>query len=216
MTLVNCTSCGGGIPELHFRQGGRASCPVCKRFVQARMLPALYRSAIPAPPPLPDHPPASGEATCFYNPGRRATKCCDHCGVFISDAWAAQWGQQTVCLKCLEELHAKNSDMRFEAKRILWDNIALSFSVGPWIVAFILLATLVLYPFAILIAMASFLTAPAAIFIALRYWSSPRSLVPRGRGRLVWATLLAVLQLGAWVMLVVGIIYMLRNPAAVS
>lgn len=216
MALVNCTSCGGGIPEFLFRQGGGVSCPVCKRIVHALVLPALYRSAIPAPPPLPDQPPAQGEATCFYNPGRRATKCCDHCGVFISDAWAAQWGQQTVCLKCLEELHAKNSDTRFEARRVLWDNIALSFALGPWLLAAILLATLVLYPFAVFAAMVSFLTAPAAIFIALRYWNSQRSLVPRGRGRLVWATLLGVLQLAAWVMLVVGIIYMLRNPSAMS
>lgn len=212
MALVKCTSCGGGIPETLFRYGDSAPCPVCKRMIRAWRLPALYKSAEITPPPLPEVPPAPGEATCFYNPSRRATKGCDHCGVFISDAWAAQWGTQTVCLKCLEELHAKNSDTRFEARRILWDNIALGFSVGPWIVAMVLLLTLVLYPFAIMVVFLTLLTAPAAIFIALRYWNSPRSLVPRGRARLVWATLLGAFQLVAWVMLIVGIIYVVRNP----
>ncbi|CAN5828807.1 hypothetical protein BH11VER1_BH11VER1_04250 [soil metagenome] len=212
MALVKCTSCGGGIPESLFRQNDRVSCPICKKIVRALRLPALYKAAASTPPSLPHDPPAPGEAACFYNPARRATKCCDHCGVFISDAWAAQWGAQTVCLKCLEELHAKNSDTRFEAKRVLWDNIALSFAIGPWIVAGVMLMTVVLYPFAFIVAFLSILTAPAAIFIALRYWNAARSLVPRGRGRLVWAVLLGVLQLGGWVMMIVGFIYVLKNP----
>lgn len=213
MALVKCTSCGGGIPEPLFRQSDGVPCPICKRLVHALMLPALYKSFLPTPPSLPDNPPAPGEATCFYNPGRRATKCCDHCGVFISDAWAAQWGSQTVCLKCLEELRSKNSDTRFEAKRILWDNIALSFSIGPWILSVALIMTLIFYWASFLIIMLTFLTAPAAIFIALRYWNAPRSLVPRGRGRLVWATSLGVLQIMGWVLLMVGIIYAVRNSA---
>ncbi|MEY4485323.1 MAG: hypothetical protein RL693_2775 [Verrucomicrobiota bacterium] len=216
MALVKCTSCGGGIPESLFRQSDRVSCPGCKKTIRARLLPALYKSAEARPPALPQTPPAPGEATCFYNPARRATTCCEHCGVYISDAWAARWGKQTVCLKCLEELQAKNGDTRFESKRILWDNIALAFSLGPWFAAGVLLMTLVLYPFAIMIIFLTVLTAPAAIFVALRYWNSPRSLVPRGRGRLVWATLLGVLQLAAWALLVVGIIYMVKNPGAFS
>lgn len=215
MALVKCTSCGGGIPELLFRQGGTVPCPICKCIVHALMLPALYKSPLHAPPSLPNDRPAPGEATCFYNPGRRATKGCDHCGVFISDAWAAQWGSQTVCLKCLEELRSKNSDTRFESKRTLWDNVALSFSIGPWILAVALLMTLALYPFAIMVIMLTFLTAPAAIFVALRYWNAPRSMVPRGRGRLVWAAMLGVLQLMGWVLMMVGIILAVRNSGKI-
>lgn len=212
MALVKCTSCGGGIPEPLFRENGSVPCHICNRMVHALLLPSLYKSAIATPPPLLADPPAPGEATCFYNPGRRATKCCDHCGVFISDAWAAQWGSQTVCLKCLEELRSKNSDTRFEASRFLWDNVALSFSIGPWILAIALLMTLVLYPFAVMVIMLTLLTAPAAIFVALRYWNAPRSLVPRSRGRLVWATALGVLQVMGWASLIVGIIFAVRNP----
>ncbi len=200
------------MPEQLFRQNGSASCSLCKKVVHALILPSFYKSPFLAPPSLPSDPPAQGEASCFYNPTRRATKCCDHCGVYISDAWAAQWGSQTVCLKCLEELRSKNGNTQFEAKRILWDNVALIFSVGPWLIAIALFMTLILYMFSPLVIMLTTLTAPTAIFIALRYWNAPRSLVPRGRGRLVWATVFAVLQLIGWVALTVGFIYAVRNP----
>lgn len=207
MALVKCSSCGGGIHTSLFHEGGTVSCPLCQRTLHAFLLPALYKPAVSAPPSLPDDPPAPGEATCFYNPSRRATKCCDHCGVYVSEAWAAHWGTQTVCLKCLEELRSKNSDIRFESKRVLWDNIALSFAIGPWFLMVACWVTLIFYWLSFLILILTVLTAPAAIFIALRYWQAPRSLVPRGRGRLVWAILLGVLQLLGWIAVIVGIFY---------
>jgi hypothetical protein len=150
------------------------------------------------PPSLPEVPPGPGETACFYNPNRRATKVCDHCGVFVSDAWAARWGSQTVCLKCLEDLRTKHKDTRFEAKRTLWDNIALFLAVGPWVLCAMFFATFFLYGFGLFCIIATVATAPAAIFVALRYWNAPRSLVPRGRGRLIWALTLSLVQVGLW------------------
>jgi hypothetical protein len=42
------------------------------------------------------------------------------------------------------------------------------------------------------------ITAPAAIFVALRFWNAPRSMVPRGRLRLVLALVLSVAVLAGW------------------
>ena len=125
---------------------------------------------------LPSEPLMEGEAVCFYSPTRRATKECSHCGVLISDPWAAQWGARTVCLKCLDHLREKGTDQGFQSSRVLWDNVALVLALLPctfilWVVAFV--------------------TAPAAVFIALWHWNSPRSMVAPGRWRLVAALILA-------------------------
>jgi hypothetical protein len=185
--------------DVLFLRTGSSNCPTCGREAQVTVLPALYKAALPQPPPLPEEPPAPGEAVCYHNPKRRATKVCDHCGVFVSDAWAAKWGHQTVCLKCIEGLRSEHKDIRFEAKRKLWDNVALLLSVGPWVLAMLLIATFFLYVFGFLSLMLTLVTAPASIFIALRYWNAPRSLAPRGRGRLIWALGLSSLQVCLWV-----------------
>ena len=202
MAYIRCTSCGYGIADSVFPPAGEADCPTCRRRVRAWVLPMLYKVPGAVPPALPEEPPGPGEAACFYSPARRATKVCDHCGVFVSEAWAAKWGQQTVCLKCIEELRSKGRDPRFEAKRTLWDNVALFCAVGPWVLAAMFVATVILYGFAFFCILLTLVTAPAALFIALRYWNAPRSLVPRGRGRLVWALVLGLAQLGAWAVLV--------------
>lgn len=199
MAFVRCSSCGSGMADALFQRTGAALCPACGREVHASLLPALFKTPALQPPALPEEPPAPGEAVCFYNPDRRATKVCDHCGVFVSEAWAAKWGAQTVCLKCLEDLRSKHKDTRFEAKRTLWDNVALFLAVGPWVLALMFVATLLLYGFAFFCILLTLVTAPAAVFIALRYWNAPRSLVPRGRGRLAWALGLSLLQVGGWV-----------------
>jgi len=205
MALVRCTACGYELAPAAFMGGPSSKCPSCRRIITALLLPAVYKVQGAQPPPLFETPPAPGEAVCFYNPNRRATKVCDHCGVFVSDAWAAKWGTETVCLKCLEKLRTKEKDIRFEAKRNLWDNIALACSIGPFVLAGALLMTLVGYPFAILSLLLTFITAPAAIFIALRFWKAPRSLVPRGRMRLYFALVLSVLQVAGWVTLLVAV-----------
>ena len=62
-----------------------------------------------------------------------------------------------------------------------------------------LIATFFLYPFGFMCFLLTVVTAPASIFVALRYWNAPRSLVPRGRGRLVLALTLSLVQMGLWV-----------------
>lgn len=199
MAFVRCSLCGYGMADALFAHAGSAICPACGRNVESTLLPALHKASTPQAPPLPEAPPAPGETACFYNPNRRATKVCDHCGVFVSDSWAAKWGNQTVCLKCIEDLRSKRKDTRFEAKRTLWDNIALFLTTGPWVLALIFLATVIFYGFAAFCVLLTVITAPAAIFVALRYWNAPRSLVPRGRGRLILALSLSTVQLVLWV-----------------
>ena len=42
------------------------------------------------------------------------------------------------------------------------------------------------------------ITAPAAIYVALRYWNAPMSLVPRTKIRFILAILFAGAELAGW------------------
>jgi hypothetical protein len=51
---------------------------------------------------------------------------------------------------------------------------------------------------------ASVVTAPLGLGFTIYAWKKPRSLVPRGPWRLVWALVLSLLQCGAWGVLFVS------------
>lgn len=195
MANVLCVFCQSSMagPPLS-SGGGSLACPRCGRANEVTLLPALIK--VPkGPPPLDLDPPAEGEAVCFYSPARRATGACSHCGVLISNAWAAQWGNETVCLKCLEHLR-DNRDERFQSKRTLWDNIALFAAVLPFTFIFWFIVVI---------------SAPASVFLAIWHWNSPRSMVPRSRLRLALALILGLTQIGA---MMFGILKIWFHPSA--
>ncbi len=185
MAILHCPFCGYHLSTSVLSAGrGGVVCLACKRSLQVLVFPSFVEANTPKPPLLPD-PPAEGESVCFYNPSRRATKDCKHCGVLISDLWAAQWGSDTVCLKCLDHLRAKGKDERFETGRTLWGNVVFALAAWPFIP-----------PLTAMYCMMT-VTAPAAFFLGLWHWRTPGSLVTRGRWRLVLGLILALLELCA-------------------
>ena len=183
MSLVRCARCNAPT-LLASSQGGDEvqTCPACKKVNHLRAFAALTAPSVrDRPPQLPEDPSGDGEASCFYSPGRRATAECGHCGVLISNPWSAAWGSKTVCLKCLDHLRADVKNHDFQSKRVLWDNTVLGLALLPLTVFFYWTA---------------FVTAPTAAFLGFWHWNSPRSLVPRGKWRLVLGMLLALAQVG--------------------
>lgn len=88
------------------------------------------------------------------------------------------------CPVCLEMGKTKGKIKSLENRRTLYDTIALALAVLP-------IATVVFWFFTIV-------TAPMALFIAIRYWNSPRSLVHRTKFRYVLAITIATLQIAGW------------------
>ena len=206
MTMVRCSACGYHIPVAVFASSREGACPLCRRPVQAVLLPAMSHVPHAGPPALPEEPPAPGEPTCFYSPNRRAVRTCSHCGVFVSEAWSAQWGSEHVCLKCLDELRSRRKDARFQVRRVLWDNIALGTALLPFLICvpLLLLGPIGMVLMAMFALPASLISAPLALGFSIYAWKKPRSLVPRGPWRLVWALVLSLLQCGAWGVLIVS------------
>ena len=70
---------------------------------------------------------------------------------------------------------------QLENRRTLYDNIALALSVCPVLI-----------------------TAPIGLYMAIRYWNAPTSIVPRGKWRFVLAIIFALVQIGIGITLIVA------------
>ena len=66
-------------------------------------------------------------------------------------------------------------------QRTLYDNMALGVALMPMLLVWI-----------------TILTAPVALFLAIRYWKAPSSIIPRTRVRFVIAIIVGLLQMGGW------------------
>ncbi len=97
---------------------------------------------------------------------------------------------QHFCPACLEVGRKKRKIKSLENERTLYDSIALALAVVPLVVFYL-----------------TFITAPAALYVAFRFWNAPRSLVHRSRIRLVLAIIFASLQIAGWV---VGIYFLVN------
>jgi hypothetical protein len=85
-------------------------------------------------------------------------------------------------MRCIESGRSNQKIRSLENHRTLYSNIALALSVIP---------ALFVFP--------TLITGPAAIYVALRYWKAPGSIVKRKRWRSVLAILFGAGQVTAWV-----------------
>ena len=125
------------------------------------------------------------EATCFYHPQKKAVLPCEGCGRFLCALCDCELHGQHFCPVCLEVGRKKRKIKSLENERTLYDRIALALAVLPMLIFYF-----------------TFVTAPAALFIALRHWNSPRSIVRPSRIRLVLAIIFASLQIIGWVVVI--------------
>jgi len=144
------------------------------------VFPALFR---PPPPPVSADPAlAEGEASCFHHAAKRAVSACSQCGRFLCALCTVELNGANFCPACLESGASKKKIRNLENYRTLWDSIALGAGAAP-LVFFVPM----LYFW--------FLTGPLALFVSIRYWNAPLSIVPRYKWRFIVAILLALVQL---------------------
>jgi len=176
---VQCPFCQVILTEGVFNRAELTPCPRCGAGLQIEVFPALFR-------PMPTG--ASGErvlieseSTCFYHPNKKAVRPCDACGRFMCALCDCELHGDHYCPACLEVGRKKGKIKSLENQRTLYDSIALSLAVFP----------LLIFYFTII-------TAPMALFIAIRYWNAPRSIIHRTKSRYVLAVILASLQIIGW------------------
>jgi len=85
-----------------------------------------------------------------------------------------------LCPACMENGKNKREIKNIENHRMLYDKIALYLAILPFTMIFWFLTVI---------------TAPAAIFVVVRYWKAPISILSRTRIRFIAAFFLAGIQI---------------------
>jgi hypothetical protein len=190
---VACVDCKKDLPADFENAGAFLACPSCLSRLRVFAFPALRRSTAPvvAAPTM-----GVAEASCFYHAAKQAVVTCDSCGRFLCALCDVEIGSAHRCPSCLAAGKESRKLETVENRRILYDGLALALAILP-----------------ILIWPATLLTAPAALYVVLRYWRTPLSILPRTRIRFVIAALLALAQIGGWALLFYFIIANARTAA---
>lgn len=176
---VSCIECGTALSERHFNSGGEFHCGTCGAKVAVEAFPALFRAPWAAGGG--EALAADGEAGCFYHPRKKAATFCAACGRFLCTLCQTELGGTCLCPSCFEKGRLSEEIELLVTHRNLYDRVAIALAGLP----------LLFFP-------ATVVTAPIALFIALRYWKKPGSILPRTKTRFVLAILLASAQIAGW------------------
>jgi hypothetical protein len=187
--MLRCARCKTALPWGVFDTPNWARCPVCGSLFRMLGFPAAFRASAAA---RSEGITLEGESSCYYHSHKRALRPCDGCGRFLCSLCDIELGERHLCVACLESGKRKGQLSSLENHRLRYDKIALEVALLPPLLLFTIGLTI--------------FTAPAAIFIALRYWKSPSSVVARSKVRLVVAILAASLQMGGWFWLAIFIL----------
>jgi uncharacterized RDD family membrane protein YckC len=180
--VISCGNCGAPVsPEDWNREEG-SRCRQCARKIEVAIFPALLRSRTGA---LPEALAADTEASCFFHPQSRAAIPCDECGRFLCRLCDLEIDGRHLCPACFQNGVQSRKLEVVETRRTMYDTVALAFATFP---------ALLFWPV--------IFSAPAALFVVLRRWRAPGSLLPRTKIRFYLAALFAVAELAGFVALI--------------
>ena len=112
-----------------------------------------------------------GESACFYHEGKKAVTVCESCGRFLCALCDCELNGQHLCPACLETGKKKGSIEQLANSRMLYGRQALMMALLPL-----------------------FLTGLGALYLAIRYWKAPESLVQPRPWMMPTALVFAILQ----------------------
>ena len=184
---MRCSSCGYPQQPETYASAGFSVCPHCNARLLITVFPALY-SQDPADGfgPL---AAAEDAATCFYHPTRPAVVPCGSCGRYLCKLCEIEMGAETICPNCMDRAARNEEVTELVDSRTMYDSIALTVAAAPvlfWII--------------------TIFTAPVSIYMTIRHWRTPLSILPRVRWRFVLAFLIAGVQISGWTVLLFSLI----------
>ena len=185
--LVSCGRCRSPLPGNLFNLPDPVHCPGCGSVTLVEVFPALYRSISPGK--RGETILEQSESSCFYHPEKKAVVPCDSCGRFLCALCDCELNGQHLCPGCVDTGRKKGKIQDLENHRVLYDSTALTLTVVPMVVC---------YPFLPF----SLFTAPIALYLAIRHWKTPTSVVRRTKARFVMAIVLASLQILGWILVI--------------
>lgn len=181
-TTITCPKCQTSLYEGVFNRFEPLPCPSCKTLLQIDVFPAMFRKIASGQPA--ETVMVEGESSCFFHPEKKAVVPCHSCGRFLCALCDCELKGEHYCPNCLESGQSKGKIKSLENQRTLYDSIALALAIAP-----------------ILIFYFTIITAPMTLFVAIRYWKAPMSILRskwRSKFRFVIAMVLALLQIVGW------------------
>src|SRR5262245_5814330 len=155
----SCTNCQATLLSPEFFNSSQPSiCPQCGALLQVLVFPAYFRA--PVRGQTAENLLVEGESSCFYHPQKKAVVPCSNCGRFLCALCDVELNDQHLCPVCLERGQQKRTLKNLENHRVRYASIALAMALLP----------VLLWPFTLI-------TAPAALYITVRHWNSPGSIV---------------------------------------
>ena len=185
---VICSGCGTPVPVLPQVGVKQLLCNGCGTPLQVEIFPAFFRGTRRSG--TGELISSDEEASCFYHGNKRAAALCEVCGRFLCSLCEVRIGARVLCPACIDKGKEDGSVVTLVNRRTLYDSMALSISLGPLLFCYVV----------------TVITAPLAIFLAVRSWKTPGSILPRTKARSILAILLASLQLAGWITLVVYLV----------
>jgi hypothetical protein len=184
---IRCGACAWPLPPESWNPESAAACPGCGTRTQVIAFPALARVHIGT---APETVIGEAEASCFYHSQNRAESPCDECGRFLCRLCELDVDGRRICPGCFSAGVRGRKIQEVDTKRTLYDSIALALSTLP---------VLLFWP--------ALVGAPMSLYMVIRHWNSPRSILPRTRVRFYIAGIFAITEIGLFV---VGIVSLIR------
>jgi hypothetical protein len=184
---VRCTGCQIPVATGAYNTGAFHNCSGCGAALRIEVFAALL-----APPRLgaeAERILVEGESSCFFHPAKKASVACDGCGRFLCTVCDIELSGRHLCPQCLESGKRKGNLQEIEDRRTLYDSVALALATYP----------LLIFYFTII-------TAPMSLYITIRHWKAPSSIISRGKWRFIVAAILATTQLGGWTALLIAML----------
>ncbi|MCD6052749.1 MAG: hypothetical protein K0Q55_4171 [Verrucomicrobia bacterium] len=178
---LKCPKCKVDLGSLNTVGETIMLCPRCLKEIQVIAFPALYRRISPAATSS-GEAALEGDSTCFYHPQKKAAQVCDSCGRFLCALCDVELEQQHLCPSCLESGARKKNIQSLERTRQLNGRTAFVLSIIPCLI-----------------------TGPVAVFMAIKYWNAPGSVVSKSRWHTRAALVFGLIQTGFLVLVIISI-----------
>ena len=181
--MISCTNCNSPVSSQVINSNSLGACRSCSGLLRVDVFPALYRS--PDKGRSGESLQMDKEAGCFYHLRKKAVVPCSACGRFLCALCDVPLNGRHLCPACLEVGKTNGHIKNLETHRTCYDTIALLVATVPLLMFF--------FPWFTII------TAPLAIYLTVRHWKAPTSIIPRTKLRFISAAVIASLQIAGWI-----------------
>jgi len=175
--MIECPQCHLTLKTGLINNADFSSCPQCHSSIQVLVFPALFEK--PKDSPAAELLLVGDQANCFYHPNKKAMIPCSSCGRFLCALCDIEFDQEHLCPACLQSGARKKKITNIDSETTCYDKIAFMVATVPILTVFF-----------------TIITAPMAIYIAIRYWN--RKSLTGSRVRMVFAILIALVEIVVW------------------